>query len=185
MKGKSCIQVPPPGLIWHSVVQQSPLSHPMDCSLPGSSVHGIFQARVLEWGAIAFSRLPFYLSSFPWRIFILEDFGQTQHDNGSEICILTLSLIFICGLCSPFDWHTGFFNWNFPPKYCLKSRLICFPFNLFSSFMYHILNLLKPRHYHFTHLFQNSHQSLRIDFAHQKPFLLLTNPSQLSLSIPT
>ena len=28
---------------------------PMDCSLPGSSIHGIFQARVLEWGAIAFS----------------------------------------------------------------------------------------------------------------------------------
>ena len=28
------------------------LSDPMDCSLPGSSVHGIFQARVLEWGAI-------------------------------------------------------------------------------------------------------------------------------------
>ena len=31
------------------------LSNPMDCSLPGSSNHGIFQARVLEWGAIAFS----------------------------------------------------------------------------------------------------------------------------------
>ena len=31
------------------------ISDPMDCSLPGSSVHGIFQARVLEWGAIAFS----------------------------------------------------------------------------------------------------------------------------------
>ena len=29
---------------------------PMDCSLPGSSLHGIFQARILEWGAIAFSR---------------------------------------------------------------------------------------------------------------------------------
>ena len=29
----------------------------MDCSLPGSSVHGIFQARVLEWGAIAFSKI--------------------------------------------------------------------------------------------------------------------------------
>ena len=28
------------------------LSNPMDCSLPGPSVHGIFQARVLEWGAI-------------------------------------------------------------------------------------------------------------------------------------
>ena len=32
-------------------------SDPMDGSLPGSSVHGIFQARVLEWGAIAFSIL--------------------------------------------------------------------------------------------------------------------------------
>ena len=31
------------------------LSDPMDCSLPGSPIHGIFQARVLEWGAIAFS----------------------------------------------------------------------------------------------------------------------------------
>ena len=31
------------------------LSDPMDCSLPGSSIHGIFQAKVLEWGAIAFS----------------------------------------------------------------------------------------------------------------------------------
>ena len=38
------------------VTQACPtLSDPMDCSLPGSSVHGIFQARVLEWGAIAFS----------------------------------------------------------------------------------------------------------------------------------
>ena len=40
------------------VAQSCPtLSDPMDCSLPGSSVHGIFQARVLEWGAIAFSHL--------------------------------------------------------------------------------------------------------------------------------
>ena len=31
------------------------LSDPLDCSPPGSSIHGIFQARVLEWGAIAFS----------------------------------------------------------------------------------------------------------------------------------
>ena len=31
------------------------LSHPMDCSPPGSSIHGIFQARALEWGAISFS----------------------------------------------------------------------------------------------------------------------------------
>ena len=38
------------------VAQSHPtLSDPMDCSLPGSAVHGIFQARVLEWGAIVFS----------------------------------------------------------------------------------------------------------------------------------
>ena len=38
------------------VAQSCPtLSDPMDCSLPGSSIHGIFHARVLEWGAIAFS----------------------------------------------------------------------------------------------------------------------------------
>ena len=38
------------------VFQSCPtLSDPMDCSLPGSSVHGIFQAGVLEWGAINFS----------------------------------------------------------------------------------------------------------------------------------
>jgi len=35
----------------------STLSDPMDCSLPGSSIHGICQARVLEWGAIAFSEI--------------------------------------------------------------------------------------------------------------------------------
>ena len=38
------------------------LSDPMDCSLSGSSVHGIFQARVLEWGATAFS---FYEANTP------------------------------------------------------------------------------------------------------------------------
>ena len=38
------------------VAQSCPtISNPLDYSLPGSSVHGIFQARVLEWGAIAFS----------------------------------------------------------------------------------------------------------------------------------
>ena len=45
-------------------------SDPMECSLPGSSVHGIFQARVLEWGAIAFSARSIYISandSFPFH----------------------------------------------------------------------------------------------------------------------
>ena len=48
---------PPPMHESESEVSQScpTLRDPMDCSPPGSSVHGIFQARVLEWGAIAFS----------------------------------------------------------------------------------------------------------------------------------
>ena len=54
------------------VIQSCPtLSDPMDCSPPGSSVHGIFQARVLEWGAIAFSFHP-----------LLAPFGQTLLCSG-------------------------------------------------------------------------------------------------------
>jgi len=43
------------------------LSDPMDCGPPGSSVHGIFQARVLEWGAIAFSR-----QEYLWQLIKIE-----------------------------------------------------------------------------------------------------------------
>ena len=47
------------------VAQSCPtLRDSIDCSLPGSSVHGIFQARVLEWGAIAFSDISIYLSIY-------------------------------------------------------------------------------------------------------------------------
>ena len=42
----------------------------MDCSLPGSSVRGIFQARVLEWGAIAFSVSSFYMQDIYLLIFL-------------------------------------------------------------------------------------------------------------------
>ena len=40
------------------------LGDPIDGSLPGSSIHGIFQARVLEWGAIAFSELEVYKKKY-------------------------------------------------------------------------------------------------------------------------
>ena len=44
-------------LKWSEVSQSCPaLCGPMDCSLPGSAIHGIFQARILEWAAISFSR---------------------------------------------------------------------------------------------------------------------------------
>jgi len=61
------------------VTQSCPtLSDPMDCSLPGSSVGGIFQARVLEWGAIAFSVLVIramqikitIVPTYPWFYFL-------------------------------------------------------------------------------------------------------------------
>ena len=49
------------------VAQSCPTpSDPMDCSPPGPSIHGIFQARVLEWGAIAFSDPPFSRGGSPW-----------------------------------------------------------------------------------------------------------------------
>ena len=47
------------------VTQSCPtLSNPMDCSLRGSSIHGISQARVLEWGAIALSKKECMLHKF-------------------------------------------------------------------------------------------------------------------------
>jgi len=51
------------------VAQSCPtLYDPMDCSLPGSSVHGIFQARVLEWVAISFSNHLQVLALFLWSV---------------------------------------------------------------------------------------------------------------------
>ena len=53
------------------VAQSCPtLCDPMDCSPPGSSVRGIFQARVLEWGAIAFSE-HFYKYLYIWVTILL------------------------------------------------------------------------------------------------------------------
>ena len=65
------------------VAQSCPtVSDPMDCSPPGSSVHGIFQARVLEWGAITFSNVS------PQRIYKLkqihEKFLNVTNDQVSE-----------------------------------------------------------------------------------------------------
>ena len=55
-----CMKVKSEGEVTQSCLT---LRDPMDCSLPGSSVHGIFQARVLEWGAIAFSTSLYYISA--------------------------------------------------------------------------------------------------------------------------
>ena len=70
------------------VTQSCPtLCDRMDCSLPGSSAHGIFQARVLEWGAIAFSFID-YAKAFGcgdhnklWKI--LQEMGIPDHLTSS------------------------------------------------------------------------------------------------------
>ena len=68
------------------------LSNPMDCSLPGSSVRGIFQARGLEWGAIAFSGLIHQGDAY-------SDRGHTVSSTLSSLSVKALvcsSLIFHC-----------------------------------------------------------------------------------------
>ena len=63
------------------VAQSCPtLSDPMDCSLPGSSVNGVFQARVLEWGATAFSVL--FSLVVPKLVYILVPPGELSQFPG-------------------------------------------------------------------------------------------------------
>ena len=64
------------------------LSDPMDCSLPGSSVHGIFPARVLEWGAIAFSRI-----KENWLLILDKDFPGGSVSKASACHVEDLGLI--------------------------------------------------------------------------------------------
>ena len=76
------------------VTQSCPtLSDPMDCSLPGSSVHGIFQARVLEWGAVAFSNYSFIRQQIWWRSkMIYKDNRNSEAGNQSQKYIIKVKL---------------------------------------------------------------------------------------------
>ena len=55
------------------------LHNSMDCSLPGSSVHGIFQARVLEWGAMAFSNACYRVTIINTFIIDMETLGEARY----------------------------------------------------------------------------------------------------------
>ena len=100
------------------VAQSCPTpSKPMDCSLPGSSDRGIFQARVLEWGAIAFSGFstvaaPIYMSTssvgvFPTHsvalIFYFFDQGSNLHPLQWKLSFNHLTAREVSIICTLFD----------------------------------------------------------------------------------
>ena len=90
----------------------STLSNLMDCSLPGSSVHGIFQARVLEWGAIAFSECdlkegyknhlgdslpPLYAECLCWELCNLLLFNKSYSVTTMCFCMFMNSILWLRG----------------------------------------------------------------------------------------
>ena len=92
------------------------LSDPMDCSLPGSSIHGIFQARILEWGAIAFSWEQKY------RVFTTTadlEITQHHHHNNEPFTVTP-----VCQVCSQ---HFVCINAQIP-HYNQISRTILYSF---------------------------------------------------------
>ena len=84
------------------------LCDPMGCSLPGSSVHGIFQARVLEWGAIAFSLL-FYCQSPTYILLLKSNFFPLWGPVW-----FSLWFWYILCTCTPAMGVTMFTHWAAP-----------------------------------------------------------------------
>ena len=88
-----------------SEIAQSCPTHrdPMDCSLPGSSIHGIFQARVPEWGATAFSitRLAYLISPKPVALFLFS--GVVCVGEGTAAAATAKSLQSCLTLCDRMD----------------------------------------------------------------------------------
>ena len=76
------------------VAQSCPtLGDPMDCSLPGSSVHGIFQARVLEWDAIAFSISLYYVCISLYYDIIVSFISESIYKWLHDICLILSDLL--------------------------------------------------------------------------------------------
>ena len=77
----------------YSVIQSCPiLCDPMNCSVPGSSVHGIFQARILEWGSMPSSKGSFWLKNWTHVSCISSmDMWILYHWDTWETCLSSLS----------------------------------------------------------------------------------------------
>jgi len=105
------------------VAQSCPtLSDPMDCSPPGSSVHGIFQARVLEWGATAFSccnpRMN-YLSKEYGFVFISK-YDFKNNSIGLNVFIARGEFLFLGFSADSVRKFLFVLTCVFPPKLCLS-----------------------------------------------------------------
>ena len=142
-------------------------SDPMACSLPGSSVHGIFQARVLEWGAIAFSNWSLL------KLISIESVMPSNHLNPCHLFLLLPSIFpsirvfsnesVIC-IRWPKYWS---FNFSISPSNGY-SGLISFRIDWFDLFA--IQGILRSLLQH--HQFFGAHPSLQRRQWHPTPVLL-------------
>ena len=76
------------------------LSNPTDCSLPGSSIHGIFQARELEWVAIIFSSCIYYFCPIFFKFLFLSQMKNTLHLLKNFFNLKSLIFYFYLFFCS-------------------------------------------------------------------------------------
>ena len=83
------------------------LSDPMDCNLPGSSIHGIFQARVREWGAIAFSEYMNTVTQTP-----IPSSNKIFSSSQKEISYLLSSYSLVPTSPAPRTLQTAFCLWG-------------------------------------------------------------------------
>ena len=111
-----------------SVVSDS--KWPMNCSLPGFSIHGIFQARVLEWGATAFSKIKYKnydLICMEFSIVVIYR-EVTKHDHELKRYNLSLKK-FKPDKTSWYLYQSLLYSWNFSVffkmRVCVLSRFSC------------------------------------------------------------
>ena len=100
----------------------------MDCSLPGSSIHGIFQARVLEWGAIAFSKntqrhILIKLTNIKHREQILKAAREKQQITHKGIPIRITADLSIETLQSRREWQDILKVKNLQPRLLFPARI--------------------------------------------------------------
>ena len=89
------------------------LRDPMDCSLPGSSVHGVFQARVLEWGAIALSEV--YSQDSIFFEAMINGIFPLICLSGSSLLVFVYVLNCFTAICSWSKFSASFKNFSVAP----------------------------------------------------------------------